>query len=41
MGQSGETFYFYLFIYLTGEKNVNPGLKCPSINQLIREKIKR
>ena len=38
-----KTFYFhfiFLFIFLTEEKTVNPELKCPSINQLKREKTK-
>ena len=28
----------FIFYFLTGEKKVNPELKCPSINQLKREK---
>ena len=35
--------FIYLFIYLfilIGEKKVNPERKCPSINQLKREKTK-
>ena len=31
-------YFIYLLIYLTGEKKVNSELKCPSINQLIKEK---
>ena len=30
--------FIYFFIFLTGEKKVNPEHKCPSMNQLKREK---
>ena len=35
-GLVGKTFYYY---FLTGEKKVNPQLRCPSINQLKRNKL--
>ena len=42
----GKIFYSYLFFvlsyfFLTGEKKVNSELKCPSINQLKKQKTKQ
>ena len=31
----------FFFSFLTGEKKVNPELKCPSINQLKRGETKK
>ena len=36
----GKTFYFYLLLFLTRGKKFKLELKCPSINQLEREKTK-
>ena len=41
VGQQNFLFLFTdLYIFLTGEKKVNLGLKCPSINQFKRGKTK-